>query len=67
PQSYREVHADRTDYYFDTCPEEETVVREEFFVTRAGAFQAPVLSVESLYAPHYRANAAWTGSLVSAD
>ena len=67
PQGYREVHADRTDYYFDTCPEEETVVREEFFVTRAGAFLAPVLSVESLYAPHYRANAAWTGSLVSAD
>ena len=65
PQGYREVHADRTDYYFDTCPEEDTVIREEFFVTRAGTFQAPVLSVESLYAPHYRANAVWTGPLVS--
>lgn len=57
PQGYREVHADRTDYYFDTCPEEDTVIREEFFVTRAGVFQSPVLTVESLYAPHYRANA----------
>ena len=65
PQGYREVHADRTDYYFDTCPEESTVVREEFFVTRAGAFQAPVLSIESLYAPHYRANDGWTAPLVS--
>ena len=67
PQGYREVHADRTDYYFDTCPEEETVVREEFFVTRAGVFQAPVLSVECLYAPHYRANGGWVAPLVSAS
>ena len=66
PQGYREVHADRTDYYFDTCPEENTTVREEFHVTRAGVFQAPVLTVESLYAPHYRANDGCPGSLVSA-
>ena len=37
-------------------PEEKTTVREEFFVTQAGMFTAPVVSIESLYAPHYRAN-----------
>ena len=65
PQGYREVHADRTDYYFDVCPEEDTVVREEFFVTRAGEFRAPVVSVESLYAPQYRANDGWTAPFIS--
>ena len=56
PQGYRDVKADHTDYYFDTYPEENTTVREEFFVTQAGVFSAPVVSIESLYAPHYRAN-----------
>ena len=56
PQGYRDVRADHTDYYFDTYPEEKTTVREEFFVTQAGMFTAPVVSIESLYAPHYRAN-----------
>ena len=56
PQGYRDVKADHTDYYFDSYPEENTTVREEFFVTQAGAFTAPVVSIESLYAPHYRAN-----------
>ncbi len=56
PQGYRDVKADHTDYYFDTYPEENTTVREEFFVTQAGLFMAPVVSIESLYAPHYRAN-----------
>ena len=66
PQGYRDVRADRTDYYFDTFPEETTTVREEFFVVRAGTFSAPVLSVESLYAPQYRANDGWPGKLESA-
>ena len=56
PQGYRDVKTDHTDYYFDTYPEENTTVREEFFVTQAGVFAAPVVSIESLYAPHYRAN-----------
>ena len=56
PQGYRDVKADHTDYYFDTYPEENTTIREEFFVTQAGLFSAPVVSIESLYAPHYRAN-----------
>ena len=56
PQGYRDVKADRTDFYFDVYPEEKTSVAEEFFVTQAGVFTAPVTAIESLYAPHYRAN-----------
>ena len=56
PQGYREVKASCTEYYFDSYPEENTTLTEEFFVERAGSFQAPVVTVESLYAPHYRAN-----------
>ena len=56
PQGYRDVRMDRTYYYFDAWPEEKTVLTEEFFVTQAGGFAAPALTVESLYAPHYRAN-----------
>ena len=56
PQGYRNVKASATEYYFDSYPEENTELSEEFFVTRAGTFQAPVTVIESLYAPHYRAN-----------
>ena len=63
PQGYRNVKADRTEYYFDSFPEENTTLTEEFFVTQAGSFTAPVLTVESLYAPHYRANDAFHGVL----
>ena len=41
------------------CPEETTKWEESFFVTQAGTFAAPVVTVESLYAPQYRANAAY--------
>lgn len=56
PQGYRDVKTDRTEYWFDSYPEENTVITEELFVTQAGTFSAPVVSIESLYAPHYRAN-----------
>jgi len=65
PQGYRNVKTDRTEYYFDTYPEETTEISEEFFVTEAGSFTAPVPSIESLYAPHYRANAGFPGPLVA--
>ena len=65
PQGYRDVKTDHTDYYFDTYPEESTTVREEFFVTQAGVFTAPVVTIESLYAPHYRANDAFRAPLQS--
>ena len=56
PSAYREVEADRTVYSFDSYPEEKTVVSEAFYVTQTGSFQAPVVTIESQYAPHYRAN-----------
>ena len=65
PQGYRNVKAARTEYFFDTYPEENTTITEEFFVTQAGTFSAPVVTIESLYAPHYRANGAWRGELRS--
>jgi hypothetical protein len=65
PCGYRNVRTDRTEYYFDSYPEESTTVSEKFFVTQAGSFTAPVVEVESLYAPHYRANSAWAGALDS--
>ena len=57
PQGYRNVKSALTEYYFDSYPEENTVISEELFVTQAGTFSAPVVTIESLYAPHYRANA----------
>ena len=63
PQGYRNVKADRTEYYYDSFPEEKTDITEAFYVTRAGTFTAPVVTIESLYAPHYRANDAFPGAL----
>ncbi len=56
PQGYRSVLKDRTEFWFDSYPEENTTLEEEYFVTQAGTFQSPVPVIESLYAPHYRAN-----------
>ncbi len=61
PQGYRNVKTDRTEYYFDVYPEENTTVSEEFFVTQDGTFSSPVTTIESLYAPHYRANDGFAG------
>ena len=61
PQGYRNVKSQVTEYYFDTYPEEKTTLSEEFFVVRAGSFTAPVTVIESLYAPHYRANSDYSG------
>lgn len=65
PQGYRNVKSALTEYYFDSYPEENTVISEEFFVTQTGTFSAPVVTVESLYAPHYRANAPSLPPLIS--
>ena len=59
PQGYRNVKADATEYYFDSYPEQKTQISEKFFVIQAGTFQAPVTEIESLYAPHYRANSGY--------
>lgn len=63
PSGYRDVRSDRTEYHFDVFPEEESVLTEEYFVTQAGSFTAPVLTIESQYAPHYRANSAFDGAM----
>ena len=65
PQGYRNVKADCTEFYFDSYPEEKTELSEEFYVQQAGSFQAPVPVIESLYAPHYRANSAYRPALSS--
>lgn len=65
PQGYRNVKTDRTEYWFDSYPEENTVISEELFVVQSGRFTAPVPVVESLYAPHYRANAGFPGAVES--
>ena len=67
PQGYRNVKTDRTEYYFDVYPEEKTTVTENFFITQNGTFTAPVVSIESLYAPHYRANASFCGVLTTSE
>ena len=63
PHGYRDVRSDRTEYYFDSYPEEGTTVQEEFYVMQTGVFHAPVVEIESLYAPHYRANAGYGGNM----
>ena len=61
PYAYREVKADRTLYWIDVFPEENSKIEETLFVTQEGVFTAPVAEIESLYAPHYRANDGWGG------
>lgn len=60
---YRNVKAECTEYFWEVCPEEKIVVSEEFYVTQSGAFTAPAMVIESLYAPHYRANSSFRGIL----
>ena len=67
PQGYRSVRADRTEYWFESYPEEKTAISEEFFVTQEGRFQSPVPEIESLYAPHYRANGSGSGYMAVAE
>lgn len=53
---YTDVKADRTEYWYDAFPEENITVREDFYISQEGSFQNPAITVESFYAPHYRAN-----------
>ncbi len=61
PQGYRWVRSASTEYWFDSYPEEKTTITETFYVTQEGVFTSPVAEIESLYAPHYRANADYDG------
>lgn len=62
-QGYREVLSDRTVYWFDRYQEEDSTITEEFFVSQEGVFTAPVVEMECLYAPEYRANGAFEGKI----
>ena len=61
--SYRNVKTDKTEYYFDTLPEENITITETYYVTQTGQFSSPVANIECTYAPHYKANAGFTGSI----
>lgn len=63
--AYRNVKSDCTEFYFEAFPEEKSVITETFYVSQKGTFTAPVLELESLYAPHYRANSQFSGALKS--
>lgn len=67
PSGYRDVKFDRTEFFYDVYPEEDTVVSEDLYVTREGEFVAPVVTIESLYANHYRANDKYRGTVKSAQ
>ena len=43
------------------------MVSEDLYVTREGEFIAPVVTIESLYANHYRANDKYRGTVKSAQ
>ena len=62
---YKEVRTAYTDYFFDSMAEEKSTIREEFYVTQTGTFTCGVPEIESLYAPHYRANSAFAGALIA--
>ena len=64
PCAYREVRVDRTLYWIDVFPEEKSTFEEILFVTQEGVFVSPVVEIESLYAPHYRANDGFFGDFV---
>ncbi|MBQ2874968.1 MAG: hypothetical protein IJE85_06690, partial [Bacteroidales bacterium] len=61
PYAYREVKTDRTLYWIDVFPEDDSVIEEELVVTQEGVFSSPAAEFESLYAPHYRANDSSSG------
>lgn len=64
-QCYRQVLADRTEYWFDRFAEEESQVSEQLYVNQTGVFTAPVVQIECIYAPEYRANAAYGGKITA--
>lgn len=65
PYSYREVKSDRSIWYIDVLPEENTKISETLIVTQSGRFSSAVSDIECMYAPHYRANDGCHPQLVS--
>ncbi|MBQ7195585.1 MAG: hypothetical protein IJS07_08125, partial [Bacteroidales bacterium] len=54
--AYRSVLDHRSEYWYESYPEEKTTVEERLYVTQEGIFHCAVPQIECLYAPHYRAN-----------
>ncbi len=54
--AFRSVRFDKTEYWFESYPEDKTKLEETFYVTQSGVFHSGIPEIESLYAPHYRAN-----------
>lgn len=54
--TYRSVARDRSDYWLEVLPEEESVIVESFYVSASGRFVCPPVSIVSTYADHYCAN-----------
>lgn len=67
PYAYREVKDARTLYWIDVFPEESSTIEEAFYVTQEGRFTSPAAEIESLYAPHYRANDSSPAAFVAVD
>ena len=63
--AYRSVGTDASTYWFETYPEENTVLEESFYVSQSGIFHSGIPVIESLYAPHYRATDRGRGPLSS--
>ncbi|NLD22057.1 MAG: hypothetical protein GX664_06235 [Bacteroidales bacterium] len=53
---YMEQTASGTKYYFQLLAEEDTLLKETFYVTQDGTFNAGLVDMQSLYAPEYRAH-----------
>ena len=54
--AYRSVGTSGSVFWFETYPEEKTTLEESFYVSQSGLFHCAAPEIESLYAPHYRAN-----------
>ncbi|MBP5505897.1 MAG: hypothetical protein J6X89_07335 [Bacteroidales bacterium] len=55
---YCDKKAEKTTYYFQVLPEEDTHLTETFYVTQEGVFNSSLVEIESLYAPEYRGHTA---------
>ena len=51
---YREVKPSETNFYWELLPEENTSLRESFYVTQEGTFSSGLVEIECLYAKEYR-------------
>ncbi len=51
---YREIKESATQFFFQSLPEGDHIIEEQFFVTQSGIFNSGFARVQSLYAPENR-------------